>query len=42
MTKKTTLQNTARDVATTAVASAAADPAQKVLDTFLKPIGKRC
>ena len=41
MTKKTTLQNTAGDVATTAVASATADPAQKVLDTFLKTTRKQ-
>lgn len=41
MTKKTTLQNTAADVTTSAVASAPADPAQKVLDTFLKTTRKQ-
>lgn len=41
MTKNTSLQNTAADVVTTAVAGATADPAQKVLDTFLKTTRKQ-
>ncbi|KNX39937.1 hypothetical protein ROTO_35210 [Roseovarius tolerans] len=41
MTRKTTLQNTAGGVGTTAGASAAADPAQKFLDTFLKATRKQ-
>jgi len=41
MNKKTPLQNTAADVATPAVAGAPADPAQKVLDVFLKTTRKQ-
>jgi len=41
MTKKTSLQSTAADVATPAVASAPTDPAQKVLDTFLRTTRKQ-